>query len=326
MNKFYVYVLLDPRKPGKFEYSDFCFLYEPFYIGKGSGRRINRHLCDDKKELSRNFFKTNIINKINKELGLKPFILKLKINLTEKEAFDLEKKLIQEIGRRDKKLGTLTNLTNGGEGSSGYTHSEESKLKIGISSKGRIPYIKGKKHTEETKNKISKSNKGKNLTIEQIDFLKESRKGCGNPMFGKKQSIETRNKRKTSMIGKNSKRILQYDIYGNFLKEWISASEASKELNIQSSTISASCRGERAQSGGFLWFFKENDFKQNIVVNNKKFDYKRTVIQKSLNGEVIKEWKNAKEVSLSLNFTAWLIIECCRKNKTSYKNFLWCFL
>lgn len=33
--KYYVYILFDPRKPGKFIYNSFCFLYKPFYIGKG---------------------------------------------------------------------------------------------------------------------------------------------------------------------------------------------------------------------------------------------------------------------------------------------------
>lgn len=325
MNKFYVYILLDPRKPGKFEYLDNCLLYEPFYVGKGSGRRFKRHLYNDNHEKGRNPFKTNIINKIEKELGIKPFVIKIKINITEKEAFDLESRLIQEIGRRDKKGGFLTNLTNGGEGTSGYKHSEEAKLKIGNASKGRIPYMKDKKHLEETKRKISNSNKGKKLTDEQIYFLKTSRLGVGNPMFGKEQSKETCDKRRESMIGKNSKKVLQYNIDGSFIKEWNSASEASKKLSIPPSTINGVCRGERSHSGGFLWMFKNKKIKQNIIVNNKKLDYKRGVIQKTLDGEILKKWKDVKEISNSLNFTAWLIVDCCRGNNDKYKGFKWCF-
>jgi len=34
---FYVYIYLDPRKPGRYVYGDYCFLYEPFYVWKNIG-------------------------------------------------------------------------------------------------------------------------------------------------------------------------------------------------------------------------------------------------------------------------------------------------
>ena len=42
---YYLYVLLDPEKKGKFLYENLnvCFLYEPFYIGKGKNNRIKHH-------------------------------------------------------------------------------------------------------------------------------------------------------------------------------------------------------------------------------------------------------------------------------------------
>jgi len=43
-NRFYVYVYLDPRKPGNYTYGDYHFDYEPFYVGKGCDDRLNDHL------------------------------------------------------------------------------------------------------------------------------------------------------------------------------------------------------------------------------------------------------------------------------------------
>ncbi|MGF3990475.1 GIY-YIG nuclease family protein, partial [Staphylococcus aureus] len=45
---YYVYALLDPRKPGSYLYTVgdkvVAFDHEPFYVGKGKGRRMYQHL------------------------------------------------------------------------------------------------------------------------------------------------------------------------------------------------------------------------------------------------------------------------------------------
>lgn len=83
-NKFYVYAYLDPRKPGEYIYGNYSFDYEPFYIGKGCGSRMSRHLWETEKNNSNNY-KTNIIHKI-KKLNLLPIIIIYKDNLTNEES------------------------------------------------------------------------------------------------------------------------------------------------------------------------------------------------------------------------------------------------
>lgn len=113
---FYVYVYLDPRKHGRYIYDNYCFLYEPFYVGKGKGYRY--------KDLnSRNYYFKNKINKI-KKFDLESIIVKLKEDIKEKDSFILESKLIKAIGRKDIDEGPLINFTDGGEGVSGYKFSE----------------------------------------------------------------------------------------------------------------------------------------------------------------------------------------------------------
>lgn len=51
----------------------------------------------------------------------------------------------------------------------------------------------------------------------------------------------------------NKKSVNQYDLLGNFIKTWSSASEAAKELGLQNSKITAVCRGTRKTTGGFKW-------------------------------------------------------------------------
>ena len=63
---FYVYIYLDPRKPGEYVYDDLKFDFEPFYVGKGIGNRLNRHIYLYKYD-NCNSFKYNKINKIKME-------------------------------------------------------------------------------------------------------------------------------------------------------------------------------------------------------------------------------------------------------------------
>jgi len=127
INNFYVYVYLDPRKPGGFDYGEFHFDFEPFYVGKGQGIQWLTHLG-----LAQSKTKSYKLNKIRKiqSLGLEPKIIKYKENLTEEEAFDLEKKLIKTIGRLDLGHGPLTNLTDGGDGTSGLVGWNKGRTKF----------------------------------------------------------------------------------------------------------------------------------------------------------------------------------------------------
>jgi hypothetical protein len=73
-----------------------------FYVGKGYKRRAwwSRTRSAGWKKAAANGFEVRIV----------------KANLSENEAYDLEVKLIAQHGRRDLGLGTLENLTNGGDG------------------------------------------------------------------------------------------------------------------------------------------------------------------------------------------------------------------
>ncbi len=174
MNEFYIYIYLDPRKSGRYCYNDFCFLFEPIYVGKGKDGRY--------KEIkwNRNPHFKNIINKI-KKYGSNPIIFKLYENLSEEKSFELETKSINEIGRIDLEMGSLVNMTDGGEGMSGHITSNETKKKLSKINKGKLSGVNnpnfGKPLSKETKDKISEKTKGENnpfhkLTEEQVIQIK----------------------------------------------------------------------------------------------------------------------------------------------------------
>ena len=197
-DNFYTYALLDPRKPGVYEYGEYKFDYEPFYVGKGCNGRCYDHLKE--LNLEEHSHKNHKIKKIMNE-GFEVIIVKYKIELLEGVSFELEIDMIKTIGRADLGLGPLTNMTDGGEGVYGRIISEEERNKRSESMRGKNTWTKGVPRTEETKNKISKSCKGKNTWIkgkkqspEQIRKSAESRKGI-------KQSLKTTQKRSESMKG-----------------------------------------------------------------------------------------------------------------------------
>lgn len=109
--KYYTYIYFDPSRDN-----------EPIYVGKGCGARYKSHL----KRTDKTLF-PNRLNKM-KANGIEPIIRKIHFE-TEQLALDAEAYLIAQLGRKVSGLGPLLNLTDGGEGSSGYKHTE-STLKL----------------------------------------------------------------------------------------------------------------------------------------------------------------------------------------------------
>lgn len=84
-----------------------------------------------------------------------------------------------------RKMGILYNMTDGGDGQSGRSPSEETRRKFS-------ELYKGKSISEETKNKISNGNKGKIRTDEFRKNLSEKKKGFTHSEETKKKMSEQR--------------------------------------------------------------------------------------------------------------------------------------
>lgn len=55
----------------------------------------------------------------------------------------------------------------------------------------------------------------------------------------------------------NAKKVAQYDLNGNLIKIWNSATEACKTLGVDPSSLSDCCHGRRNKTKGFAWKFVE---------------------------------------------------------------------
>ncbi|HEY9170306.1 MAG TPA: NUMOD1 domain-containing DNA-binding protein [Lutibacter sp.] len=52
------------------------------------------------------------------------------------------------------------------------------------------------------------------------------------------------------------KEVLQYAVEGNFVANYVSVAEASRQTGLSKTCISRACRGERTISGGFIWRYE----------------------------------------------------------------------
>ena len=72
-----------------------------------------------------------------------------------------------------------------------------------------------------------------------------------NPITIKKRAEALKSSIESKMV-----KVLQYDLKGNFIKEWKSQSEASRQLKINSTHICRCCKGGLKTAGKFIWKYK----------------------------------------------------------------------
>jgi len=204
---FYVYVYLDPRKAGIYQYGEYCFDYEPFYVGKGCNGRDRVHLYESTYK-NRGF--GNKIKKIQRVTDNNPIIIRQADRLLNKDACSLEPNMIKTIGRKDLGTGPLLNLKDEEAGSSNISEESRQRMRKPKSEEHRNSmkkaWIERRKRgfSEKHRVSLSKANKGRvpwnkgktgiysSMSLEKMrtNHLGEKnpnygRTGEKHPMFGK---------------------------------------------------------------------------------------------------------------------------------------------
>lgn len=209
----------------------------PIYIGIGTkfyGDNENLKLKYSRAYAStRNIFWKRVIKKYG-------FIVEILLESNDYEFIKQQEiHFIKLFGRVDKKEGTLCNLTDGGEGVLGkvYTDTDLKNISNGQKKRFANPSEQDIIHLQELYSRTSERMKGNTY-----------RKGCSLTKDQKDNLC-------THRIAKLSKRVIQKDLEGNFIKEWYTTVEAAAFYNVTYKAIWKACKqGDKVKK--FIWEFK----------------------------------------------------------------------
>lgn len=203
---------------------------------------------------------------------------------------------------------------------------EESKKRKSEKLSGKNHPMFGKHHTDEAKAKISKARKGK-VYDKPESWLPAIQK----KLIERNKSEKQRNAVKSKLTGKPlseshkknlfKKTAAQIDVYKNgiLLCTYQTLKDCINDLYRKKHEVSKASI-ERMLHGKYVEKYKEYKFKYH---DNIPTGF-RTVYQYSLNGDLIKIWKKMSDCRRA-GYNTDKIVEVCRKQKNTYKNFIWSF-
>jgi hypothetical protein len=237
-------------------------------------------------------YKNSIIKSIIKKES-NPIFIKIYDNLIEEDSLKLEKYLVNKIGRFDKKKGPLTNLTDGGDGTSNLIIEKTRKVVYQFDKNGNFL---------NKYNSITEAAELNNLYIPNISSccLGKSRTHGGYFWSFKMDNDFIENKK--------SNKVIQFDLNGNIVNKFRDSKVASKILNLERSKINNCCSGNLYKVDKFYFRYENN-----IFPYQEKLLYKRKVVQ-ILNGkEVI--FESVKDACKYINISLTRLIDRCKSDK-----------
>lgn len=201
------------------------------------------------------------------------------------------------------------NMTKGGDGKNGYRLTQESIEKMKKSLK---EHYKKHPNTQETKDKRIKSLK---------EYYKSHPEACNKiAERNKNRSRESLLKAVQKAGEANRRKVYQYDVKGNFIKEHISIISASKEIKCSPTTIAHACKGQARTAFGFVWSYEYNGIKINAI--NPKI---KIVLQYDLDNNLIRKYHSTREAERESGIAHNYISECCRGKKKQVGGFKWAY-
>lgn len=267
------------------------YQFDKYYVGITSNTPENRWRHDG-VGYKRNVYFMNAINKYGWDNITHKIIAK---HLTHDEACKMEMDLIKELKSNDRVHGY--NLTDGGDGVSGYKFTEEQYLKILGKTGDKNPFY-GKRHSEETRQKMRENHAD----------LSGSKNGRAKPIY-------------------------VFKIDGMHIGTYPSTVEAAKDLSIKNCI--ASSASHKVSYQGYLFarekdvvFEDENIYLKNIEeyrivqkTRNRKNRGKIVYLDKNFN--VINIYENVSDAHRNTGISASTIIYQADNKNISINGNLW---
>lgn len=118
----------------------------------------------------------------------------------------------------------------------------------------------------------------------------------------------------------HSKPVIQYTLNGEFVKEWESATIASRELGFPQSAINWCCMKKEKYNSckGFLWKYKDDD-------TPVSFRNGKPILKIDKNGNILDEYKNLTEASKKNKILITSITNCLKGRSKTAGGFCWIY-
>jgi hypothetical protein len=133
------------------------------------------------------------------------------------------------------------------------------------------------------------------------------------------------------LITARSRAVLQFDLEGNFIKEYPSISAArreigGKEIGVIAANIGGCTLGKRKTAAGFQWKSKNDPRLANGIDKIEPATFpdlhkSEPILQFNLEGKLVKKYDSASQAAGELNGFAYRIRMCCRQKYRTYKGF-----
>jgi hypothetical protein len=120
-----------------------------------------------------------------------------------------------------------------------------------------------------------------------------------------------------------SKPVLQYDLNGNFVRQWDCQSEAARYYKCNPCTITNCMQGRISSCKGYIWRQYTRDYPRKIKVERNHLS-PRIIYQYSLDGELVRTWNGYQEImSANPEYKAPSLSACCKGTQKTAYGYIW---